>query len=164
MYFHISHFGTWPLRRTVNYKVYIFYRADVNIILHIILQYTDIHILLHRCTIHLHILLHRCTYPISQVYISYYTNVHILLHNVHILLHRCTYPIVHSLLHMGTYPVAQVYISYNTNVNTLLHKFKYPINQVYAPPEWVGEHHYNGEALSVWELGTQHIFLKVQNL
>ena len=25
--------------------------------------------------------------------------------------------------------------------------------QVYAPPEWVGEHHYNGEALSVWELG-----------
>ena len=25
--------------------------------------------------------------------------------------------------------------------------------QVYAPPEWVGEHHYHGEALSVWELG-----------
>ena len=25
--------------------------------------------------------------------------------------------------------------------------------QVYAPPEWVGQHHYNGEALSVWELG-----------
>ena len=38
--------------------------------------YTDLHILLQRCTIH--ILLHRCTYPISQVYISYYTNVHIL--------------------------------------------------------------------------------------
>ena len=44
------------------------------------------------------------------------------------------------------------------------HKCTYHINQVYAPPEWVGEHHYNGEALSVWELGTQHIFLKVQNL
>ena len=63
-----------------------------------------------------------------------------------------------------TYPIAQVYISYNTNVNTPLHKYTYPINQVYAPPEWVGEHHYNGEALSVWELGTQYIFLKVQNL
>lgn len=31
------------------------------------------------------------------------------------------------------------------------HKFEG--TPVYAPPEWVGEHHYNGEALSVWELG-----------
>jgi len=31
------------------------------------------------------------------------------------------------------------------------HKFEG--TPVYAPPEWVGQHHYNGEALSVWELG-----------
>ena len=77
---------------------------------------------------------------------------------LYLLSHGC------ALLKYTCKPHKQVYISYNTNVNTLLHKFKYPINQVYAPPEWVGEHHYNGEALSVWELGTQHIFLNVQKL
>ena len=133
MYFHISHFGTWPLRRTVNYKVYIFYRADVNIILHIILQYTDIHILLHRCT-----------YPITQMYISYYKGVQYIYISyctgVHILFHKCTHPItqmytsyytMYISYYIGVHPIVQVYIAFYTGVLIPLYRCTYPTTQMY---------------------------------
>ena len=95
----LSHFSFWHLTIEKNSKLQSLHilsrRCKYHITYHITIHrytypitqvyisyYTDVHILLQRCTIHLHILLHRCTYPISQVYISYYTNVHILLHNV----------------------------------------------------------------------------------
>ena len=75
MYFYISYFGTWPLKKKKNSKL------------------QSLHILSRRCKYHItyHITIHRYTYPITQVYISYYTDVHILLQkctiHLHILLH-----------------------------------------------------------------------------